>query len=322
MLQEAKDPKNIEQRKANLLKALKEKRLLTLVVEPSSVCNLSCRFCDLHSGRYKDVKQYKGKMSLDTWKMLIKQIRDLGYQLEQLQIHGNGEPLLNKNIVEMVTYAKGVAKTIRLTTNGTKLTPTMTRNLIEAGVDEIWVSLDTAISEDYHLFKGSAVCDLVIKNIVSASVIANEYGKSLVIKYPIADKAKSYGVTKSFADSALIRFSVLERKFPNVHLKGMPVVVMTGGKKIYTTPCEIPFYSLFVKYDGRVSLCCADFRDDLTVGDIHTRFLSDIIDEWELTSMRLRLLDGGNSLPVLCKTCGNRTCVDLTDIKDEVRKLI
>jgi MoaA/NifB/PqqE/SkfB family radical SAM enzyme len=268
------------------------------------------------------VKKYKGKMPLDTWKMLIKQIRDLGYQLEQLQIHGNGEPLLNKDIVEMISRANPIAKKIRLTTNGTKLTPTMTRNLIEAGVDEIWVSLDSADPREYELFKGKDACDLVKLNIYASSIIVEDMGASLVIKYPLTKQGWPYDITKKYKESVDLEFGPLAEGNKTVHLVGMPVVVMTGGKKIYTTPCEIPFYSLFVKYDGRVSLCCADFRNDLTVGNIHSGPLGEIIKGSELSWRRRDHLDGSFLESPMCSRCGNRTCVDLTDIKDEVRKLI
>lgn len=324
LTQEAKDPSNVKNRKASLLEALQQKRLLTLVVEPSSVCDLSCRFCDLHSGRYRDVKQYKGKMTLAVWKMLMSQIGVLGYKLEQLQIHGNGEPLLNKDIVKMVACAKPIAKKIRLTTNGVKLTPTMTRKLVEAGVDEIWISLDIADDLLYNEFKGKDKYDTVRHNICMAVAFMEMQSEnaSLIIKYPISDSNKTYGVNQYFGESVVKEFGWFTANSQKVHLKGMPVVAMTGGKTTYESPCEIPFYSLFVKFDGRVSLCCADFRDDLTMGNIYMDSLKEIIDGPFLRLMRLRHLDGKFKNIPLCRTCGNRTCVDLTDIKDEVRKLI
>jgi radical SAM protein with 4Fe4S-binding SPASM domain len=87
-------------------------------------------------------------------------------------------------------------------------------------------------------------------------------------------------------------------------------------------PCEIPFYSLYVKYDGRVSVCCADFTDILDVGNIHQQHLGEIITGERLREFRIKHLQRNFSEIPICKSCGNRTCVDLTPIASELMSFI
>lgn len=88
--QEAKSSSFAQARTTNLLNAVENNRLLTLIVESTSKCNLSCSFCDIHSGRIPAAKKYIKSMEHEVWCELIRQIQDLGYQLKQLQVHGGG----------------------------------------------------------------------------------------------------------------------------------------------------------------------------------------------------------------------------------------
>lgn len=329
-IQEAKDPANTVSRLQTLLAALKEKRLLTLVVEPISKCNLTCNFCDLHSGRIPDVEQYKGQMGIDIWSKLMHQLKDLGYKLKQLQIHGNGEPLLHKKIVEFISIAHQmeVAESIKITTNGTLLTPAILAKVINAGVDEIRVSVDAGEPELWENFKGKKLYKKLERNLYNAiDYVAMHPHVKLTLKYPTVSKDQdlSYGVTESFKNSVLQSFSG-RIKSPNVILSSMPVFTMMDGviqlRKKNPTPCEIPFYSLFVKFDGRVSVCCADITNLLDLGSINVEGLHSIIHGRALSEFRLKHLDGRFEEIPICLYCFNRTCVDLAPVAQSIRSLI
>ena len=53
------------------------------------------------------------------------------------------------NIAEMVEQAKAVAGKVELITNGICLTEERPRELIEAGLDTLWVSVDGVTPESY-----------------------------------------------------------------------------------------------------------------------------------------------------------------------------
>ena len=322
IIQGAKDKKNIEAREQGILNTITDHKLLTLIIEPSSKCNLRCKFCDLHSGRNQNVDDYKGFMDIVTWKRLLTDIVSLKYKLKQLQFHGNGEPLLNKNIYRMIQEAKewNIAESIRVTTNGILMTDIS--KLISAGADDIRVSLDIADADGYRKFKGRDFCDEVLANIFRAIPIVEESDAQLYIKYPIATERKDYGVDNNYAESVLNLLGGIADGKEKIHLIGMPVVVMTGGNKKFDTPCEIPFYSLFVKFDGRVTLCCADYSDELTIGNLKDESLGEIILGDKLFEKRMDHLHGNFEFMPICAVCENRTCVDLSDLADELEWLI
>lgn len=335
--QEAKSASSAQARTTNLLDAVETNRLLTLIVEPTSKCNLSCSFCDIHSGRMPAAKKYIRSMEHEVWCKLISQIRDLGYQLKQFQVHGGGEPLLHPNIVEFIKLAheSSIAECIRLTTNGTLLYRETLDKLIDAGVTDFRVSVDAGTRELWTHLKthgkksGFKLFDNLVNNVMDAidRINAGKTGLSLYIKYPVLESGceDKYGVTNDHMLSVVNLFS--EKIVSNdVHLIEMPVVTLNDGmiekKRKYSIPCELPFYSLFVKSDGRVTACCADVTDELTLGSILEQSLEDIVGGKNLYNLRLAHLDSSLESYPLCLYCGNRTCVDLESIGGKLREFI
>ncbi len=326
IVQQAKDPVLAEQRAKGLCSAVKNHVIYTLVVEPSSKCNLACTFCDLHSGRFEGTDALKGQMTDATFFRIVEQLARLPFALKELQYHGNGEPLMNKKLPDFVRYAKlrGVADKHRLTTNGTMLTPKNLENVIDAGIDEIHVSLDVAEQDAYKELKGCDLYSKVEANLDHAiSYMEQRPGTALFIKYAIPHAEGDYCFTADIANGVEEKYRSRVEGSKSIHLRGMPVVTMQDGKKdrkkAFHAACEIPFYSLFVKYDGKVSVCCADLFQDLSVGDVNTSDLGAIINGDALRHIRLHHLNGDLGKLPLCLYCGNRTAVNMEAIADELK---
>ena len=60
---------------------------------------------------------------------------------------GLGEPLLHPRILEMILEAKGAGARTEVTSNGTLLTEPMQNGLLQAGLDRLWVSVDSVSIE-------------------------------------------------------------------------------------------------------------------------------------------------------------------------------
>jgi sulfatase maturation enzyme AslB (radical SAM superfamily) len=328
-LQQAKDPALARERAESLVNAVRSNALYTLIVEPSSKCNLACTFCDLHSGRIDGTDALKGQMSEQTFSRIVDQLADMPFVLKELQYHGNGEPLLNKSLPDFVRYAKerGVAKKHRLTTNGTMLTPKNLAKVIDAGIDEIHVSLDTSDRASYSELKGCDLYEKVEANIDSAiSYLENRTGCSLFIKYALPHANGDYGFTNEIANAVVDKYRDRVKNSKTVHLRGMPLVTLQDGKKErkkeFHTPCEIPFYSAFVKFDGKVSVCCADLFQDLAIGNVNETTLGEMMQGESLRHIRRCHLKGDLSQLPLCLYCGNRTSVDMVAIAGELQKYV
>lgn len=79
--------------------------------------------------------------------------------LESVMLAGMGEPLLHGKVTEIVQKVSSAGKKAEILTNATLLNEKLCDELIDAGLDILWVSLDDAHTENITDF------DMVIKNI-------------------------------------------------------------------------------------------------------------------------------------------------------------
>jgi sulfatase maturation enzyme AslB (radical SAM superfamily) len=327
--QQAKDPKLAAARAQSLCDAVKNNVLYTMVVEPSGKCNLACTFCDLHSGRIEGTEPLKGQMSEETFTRLADQLAAMPFVLKEMQFHGNGEPLLNKKFPDFVRYAKsrGVAQKCRLTTNGTMLTPKNLEKVIEAGIDEIHVSLDIVDRQGYEDLKGRDLYEKVDANLEYAIDYMERHARcALFIKYAPPHRDGDYNFTKEIADAVVEKYRTRVEHSNVIHLKALPLVTLLDGKtkqkREYNSACEFPFFSMFTKCDGRVSVCCADLFSDLELGNVNDTTISEMLNGEVLRRIRRIHLSGDLRQLPLCLYCGNRTAVNMRAIGDDLKKHI
>lgn len=104
-------------------------------------CNYHCVMCDLPA-RDRELKQ-KGMKELETegMKGIIRDFATLG--ISGIGFTG-GEPLLRKDIFDLLSYTKSLGMITHLNTNGFFMTGDTSLKIIEAGVDSINISLDGA----------------------------------------------------------------------------------------------------------------------------------------------------------------------------------
>jgi len=112
-------------------------------IEVTNRCNLKCKMCP------RDYfKVPKEDMPLDTFKKIVSRLE--GVKL--LTLTGWGEPLIHPHIFEMIAYCKARSFSVKFTTNGTLLTSDFRKRIIESGLDEISISIESVkkVSEDGH----------------------------------------------------------------------------------------------------------------------------------------------------------------------------
>ena len=143
-------------------------QLAKVYIEPTSRCNLTCRTCIRNSW-----EESQGHMSPETWGRVLEGVKALPSR-PVIFFGGFGEPLMLPNIAEMVAQAKAVAENVELITNGILLTEKLGRELIEAGLDTLWVSVDGVTPESYADVRIGAALPQVLENVQRFSLLRHE----------------------------------------------------------------------------------------------------------------------------------------------------
>ncbi len=135
---------------------------LYIEISPYGGCNHRCIFCAL------DYLEYKPQM-LDT-KVLKRFLKDIaGKGVKSIMFAGEGEPLLHRDIAELIRYAKDQGLDIAITTNGVLLDKTLMEKVLPR-LSWLRFSLNAGTAKNYaHIHKaGAGDFDKVIANVKEA----------------------------------------------------------------------------------------------------------------------------------------------------------
>lgn len=128
-----------------------------LYLETTNRCNLLCTTCP----RTYEELEPPADMSWD----LFTQIVDQFPTISRVVLHGIGEPMMVKDLPKMVRYLKDRGTYVLFNTNGTLLRPKKGRELIDAGLDELRVSLDAAEAKAFKLVRGRDWFNRIVRNV-------------------------------------------------------------------------------------------------------------------------------------------------------------
>lgn len=134
-------------------------QLNKIYIEPTDMCNIVCVTCMRNSWN-----EEMGRMTGATFENILASIAALDAP-PSIMFAGIGEPTYHADIVEMVRATKALGCFVEITTNGTTLTERRARELIEAGLDVLWVSLDGATPSSFADVRLGAELPRVLKNL-------------------------------------------------------------------------------------------------------------------------------------------------------------
>ena len=129
----------------------------SLYLETTNRCDSKCQTC---------IRTFRSlEPPADLTLEQVKAITEQFSVLERVVLHGIGEPLLNREIFEIVAYLKTRAATVLFNSDAISLTAPRARRLIQSGLDEYRVSLDAATRQTYRRLRGVDQFDRVVANV-------------------------------------------------------------------------------------------------------------------------------------------------------------
>ncbi len=113
-------------------------------------CNLYCEHCYRDSGPESSVE---GQLTTEEGRRLIDQVKAAGFRL---LIFSGGEPMIREDLTELIAYAAASGLKPAMGSNGTLLTAVNARELKDAGLGGIAISIDSADPASHNRFRNSA----------------------------------------------------------------------------------------------------------------------------------------------------------------------
>ena len=115
--------------------------------EFSAGCNLSCVHCRGASTDERPV----GELTTQEARDFIDEVAEMG---NPIIILSGGEPLVRDDVYEIARYGTQKGLRMALATNGTLVTPQVARELKEAGIQRVSISIDGSTAKTHDEFRG------------------------------------------------------------------------------------------------------------------------------------------------------------------------
>lgn len=297
---------------------------------PVYACNFRCGYCI-----YSLDKTQRGYISQETYmdfafyKKCIEQIADFPQKVKMLRFAAIGEPLLHRNIAEMIAYAKerNVAESLDIVTNASLLNKDLADRLIQAGLSKLRISLEGLSTEDYQKNCGARVdFDKLVENIsyfYQQRQSTKVYIK--IIDYMVQtdeQKQKFFDIFTPICDEIAIEHitpTIAEIDY-NKLTEGMKVEKPQNGEQMLATKiCPQPFYMCQINPDGNIVPCCS-MKYPVILGNVHEESVQEIWHGDKYNEFRLKLLNGVESVGKVCQECQLYLyTIHETDLLDEYK---
>jgi MoaA/NifB/PqqE/SkfB family radical SAM enzyme len=141
----------------NIRGAIAQLEPRVIFIEVTNRCNLLCQTCPR---TFFDREPLKS-LTLNEFIAIAEQFP----HMQRALLHGIGEPLLNRELPEIIRYLKGRNVEVIINSNGTLLSPAWQENLVKSGLDEYRCSIDGAKDETYARIRGANLLPKLTKGL-------------------------------------------------------------------------------------------------------------------------------------------------------------
>lgn len=259
------------------------KKLTSLIIEPTNVCNLNCSICPTNSG----MTRKKGFLSFNLFQNIIAK----STSLEHLCFHNWGEPLLNSDLFEMIKYAhnRGIRYTV-LNTNGTLLDDNCVNQIIDSPLSIIRISVD-----------GNPYTYQQIRRISFKTIEKNIF--HLIKKRDKTNGSFKVGIVMVIDEQTENQIDSFYNKWRNIvdHIRFQPKIIQSKRKSLCPELFGNGYGQMVVLWDGKVIPCCVDYEGKLQIGDAQHESVDSIWHGLEVKRLRKKHLRG--DFPDICKNC-------------------
>jgi radical SAM protein with 4Fe4S-binding SPASM domain len=274
-------------------------------IETTRLCNARCPFCAVDQWD-KSVPM----MSEALWQKIAAELIEWRDWLRFVDLQRAGEPLLDKNIYRRVRQLKeGGLKHIALSTNASGLNEKNARALLEAGIDEVMLSIDAVDKEGYEKSRVGLRYEQVMQNIRTYFRLRDEIRPKSMIRVRavcVFDPDKEPGAVRAWEDF----WGPLRRPHDRIYMKRMHSwgnqVVLDGTPPADAEvlhPCIIPWSTMHITAMGTVALCPHDFDGKADLGDINTHSIAEVWRAQKLEEVRRLHASGQRNAINFCRGC-------------------
>lgn len=267
-------------------------------IEITNICNLNCKFCP-NTSRKKEF------MTLEKFEEVIKKIHK---STKLVTLHVKGEPLLHKDLENILKILEKYNLKTNITTNGTLIKDKLEIIKNSNAVRQINFSLHSMVqNENINKQYLTDIFESVeeLKNVIISyrlwnlqNIKDNNINNSIIKQ--IEDYYNISNLSKQLLENEFIKlrentFINQDTEFEWPNINDEPII--EKGR------CLALKEQVAILVDGTVVPCCLDNNGDIPLGNIFKETIEEILNKEKSITIK-KNFENGVITCKLCKTCG------------------
>lgn len=273
-------------------------------IETINTCNARCVMCGIDFDK-------KPLLRIDDalFARILDELRRWNHHVRKVNLFFDCEPLMDRRLHERIHALKEAGiRCVTIATNGSVLNDKRACEIIEAGLDEIYISIDSLDAKTFEAIRLRLSFAQVYQNTLAFIRMRDEFGGRTRIRVQMVVQESNVEETQRFADHWQPLLSpgdlVVCHK---AHNWGGAVKVMEfgDGATINTLPCTSLWSNAMIHVDGSVALCSVDTvqGSEHAIGHLRDGSIETIWRSEAMAAMRRRHLEGLREGHPLCDGC-------------------
>lgn len=274
-----------------------------VLIDNCNACNLKCSMCD-----HPNMQKYRKVqiMDMDLYRKIIDEVAAENPDARIWEIFF-GDPFLCKDMPERIKYAKDKGLTdVVLNSNGALMTEERAKAVIEAGLDAMYVGIDSSTPEVYEKIRVGGDYETAVKNILGYRDLLKKHGKPeqrLFVQFVVSDiNEHQVDDFKEFWTKESVNVKIR----PKVSWAGLVEANnLQGNEAVNRKPCYWLMRGINICADGKVALCAVDVHCRVECGDITKNSIKEV---WKSKLKELRDMHAEHrfsELPEMCRECSD-----------------
>ncbi len=292
---------------------------ISFSIEPTTSCNLRCPQCP--SG-LRSFTRPTGMLNSTVYE---KAIKELSITSGYITFYFQGEPYLNKNFIDMVTFASQHKMYSATSTNAHYLTIENAEATVKSGLDRLIISIDGSTQDTYEKYRIGGQLEKVLsgtKNIMDAKKRLKSSTPHVIWQFIVfSHNEHQIDEVKTLAKE--LKINELSIKTAQIYdfENGSEIMPQNENLRRYEevdgkfkiknkllNHCWRLWSACVITWDGKIVPCCFDKDGTYQLGNINNQSFKNIWWSKPYHLFRNQLLKGREHIDI-CKNCSEGSSV-------------
>ncbi|HYV40052.1 MAG TPA: radical SAM protein [Gemmataceae bacterium] len=271
-------------------------------IETINACNARCPMCTID-----DWQRNTPTIKDDLFQKISDELIANAKEVNRVCLYRDGEPLLDKKLARRVqTLKDGGIRSVNISTNVALLNERWAKSLLEAGLDEVLLSIDSLKKDVYEAIRVRLNFEQVMENALKFIEMRNRIRPETTIILRMIRQESNFHEWPAYYEYWKPKLAAHDRVYySDIHNWGGQLQQFKPVSMSYQPflPCVALWSLMIIFANGDVPLCSVDYNNKFPLGNVRDQSIRDL---WQSQLAHLRReshLSGNKGDVSICKEC-------------------